>query len=219
MTLLDFARGPALEFALAVFVAGVLWRLASLLLLPWARDKSVARADAPSALVEGARGFVRHLWPPKDYIRTTLFNTVNGYVFHIGLAVIVFGLAQHIVFLQGLFGVTWPNIPSGVISVVAVITLASLIAALVRRLTSPVLRLISTFNDYFSWLVTFLPVITGLWAVSHLWLAYETLLAIHILSVALLLIWFPFGKLMHAFLVFITRSETGILYGRRGVKI
>ena len=137
----------------------------------------------------------------------------------IGLAIIVFGLAQHILFLNGLFGVTWPNLPSGVIQIVSVITLASLFAALVKRLTSPVLRLISTFNDYFTWLVTTLPVITGLIAVAHLWAPYETLLAIHILSVSLLLIWFPFGKLMHAFLVFLTRSETGIFYSRRGAQI
>ncbi len=219
MTLLDFARGPALEIAFAVFVFGVSWRLLSLLLLPWARDKSVARPGAPFAIVGATRGFVRHLWPPKPFVRASLFATVNGYVFHIGLAIVVFGMAQHILFLRGLFGVSWPHLPSGIISVVAVITLASLVAALARRLTSPVLRLISTFNDYFSWFVTALPVVTGLIAVSHLWAPYETLLAIHILSVALLLIWFPFGKLMHAFLVFLTRSETGVFYSRRGAEI
>jgi nitrate reductase gamma subunit len=166
-----------------------------------------------------AKGFARHLWPPKAFIKSSLFATVNGYVFHVGLAVIVFGMAQHILFLQGLFGFSWPNLPSGIITVAAIITLASLLAALVRRLTSPVLRLISTANDYFSWFVTILPVVTGLVAVSHLWAPYETLLAVHILSVALLLVWFPFGKLMHAFLVFLTRSETGIFYSRRGAEI
>jgi nitrate reductase gamma subunit len=179
----------------------------------------VARPGVPSTIVSATSGFVRHLWPAKAYARTSLFATINGYVFHIGLAIIVFGLAQHILVIRNLFGVSWPNLPSGVISVVAVITLASLIAALTRRLTNPVLRLISTFNDYWSWFVTVLPVITGLVAVSHLWVPYETLLAVHILSVALFLIWFPFGKLMHAFLVFVTRSETGVVYGRRGVKI
>ena len=82
---------------------------------------------------------MRHLWPQKPFVKTSLFVTVNGYVFHLGLAIIVFGLAQHILFLRGLFGVAWPNLPSGVIQVVGVITLASLLAALVRRLTSPVL--------------------------------------------------------------------------------
>lgn len=219
MTLLDFARGPALEIAFVVFVFGVCWRLLSLLLLPRTRDNSVPRPDAPSTFVAAIRGFVGHLWPPKAYVRPSLFTTVNSYVFHIGLAIVVFGMAQHILFLRGLFGVTWPNLPSGIIAVVAVITLASLVAALARRLTSPVLKLISTFNDYFSWFVTALPVVTGLVAVAHLWAPYETLLAIHILSVALLLIWFPFGKLMHAFLVFVTRSETGVFYSRRGVEI
>ncbi len=219
MTLLEFARGPALEIAFAVFVFGVLWRLLSLLLLPWGRDRSVARPDAPSTIVAAAGGFVRHMWPPKAFVRASLFSTLNGYVFHIGLAIVVFGLAQHILVLRGLFGVGWPNLPSGIITVASVVTLASLTAALVRRMTDPVLRLLSTFNDYFSWLVTILPVVTGLVAASHLWARYETLLAIHILSVALLLIWFPFGKLMHAFLVFLTRSETGIFYSRRGVEI
>lgn len=219
MSLLDFARGPAIEIALSIFVAGVLWRLLSLLLLPWANDRSEPRSDAPNAVIGAAGAFVRHLWPPKTYPRSSLFSTLNSYVFHVGLAIVVFGLAQHILFLRGLFGVAWPNLPTGVISVVSVITLASLLAALGRRMTSPVLKLISTFNDYFSWLITFLPVLTGVIAVSHLWAPYETLLAIHILSVCLFLIWFPFGKLMHAFLVFLTRSETGIFYSRRGVEI
>jgi nitrate reductase gamma subunit len=219
MSLLDFARGPALQIAFAVFAGGVAWRLLSLLLLPWARDKSVARADAPSALMGAVHGFVRHLWPPTPAPRNAIFVTLNSYVFHFGLVVIVLGLAQHILFLRGLIGVQWANLPSGVISAVSVVTLAALVVALAHRLADPVVRLISTFNDYFSWLVVVVPVVSGLLAVSHLGARYETLLAVHILSVALLLIWFPFGKLMHAFLVFLTRSETGILYGRRGAEI
>lgn len=219
MSLLDLARGPALEAAFAVFAGGVAWRLLSLLLLPWARERSPARAAAPSAVVGAARGFVRHLWPHAPFVRSALFVILNGYVFHLGLAIIVFGLAQHILVLRALFGVSWPSVPSGVISAVSVVTLASLVVALARRLTSPVLRLLSTFNDYFSWLVTTLPVVTGLVAVGHLWAPYEKLLAVHLLSVALLLVWFPFGKLMHAFLVFLTRSETGILYSRRGAAL
>ncbi len=219
MTLLDFARGPALEGAFAIFAFGVAWRLVSLLLLPRSRELSLPRPGALSAFSAAISGFTRHLWPQKAYLRGTLLATLNGYVFHIGLAIIVLGLAQHILVIQGLFGISWPNLPTSLISVVSVITLASLFVALVRRLTSPVLRLISTSTDYVSWFVTILPVITGLLAVSHLGAPYETLLAIHILSVALLLIVFPFGKLMHAFLVFLTRTGTGIFYARRGAEI
>jgi len=219
MKLLDFARGPALDVAMAVFVGGVSWRLLSLLLLPWAKDASVPRAGSPSPWSAAVGGFIRHMWVPKGFGQTSPFAVVNGYVFHIGLAIVVFGFAQHILFIKGIFGLSWPGLPTGIVSLAAIVTLASLTAALVRRLTNPVLQLISDANDYLSWALTTLPVLTGLLAVSHLGARYETLLAIHMLSVAALLIWFPFGKLMHAFLVFLTRAETGIFYSRRGVKI
>ena len=94
-----------------------------------------------------------------------------------------------------------------------------MIAALVIRFTNPAQRIISTFDDYFSWLVTFLPLVTGLLATSHLGARYETLLALHILSVALLLIWLPFGKLAHFFLVFVTRGQTGAHLNHRGAQL
>ena len=94
-----------------------------------------------------------------------------------------------------------------------------MLAALANRLSSPVLRLISRADDYISWLMTFLPVITGLLAVSHLGARYEVLIAIHILSVAAFLIWFPFGKLMHAFLFVFSRGMTGVRFGHRGAEL
>ena len=40
--------------------------------------------------------------------------------------------------------------------------------------------------------------------------------ALHILSVDALLIWFPFGKLMHAFYIFPSRAINGALLARKG---
>jgi nitrate reductase gamma subunit len=99
------------------------------------------------------------------------------------------------------------------------VTAVSLIAALIMRMANPAQRIISTFDDYFSWLVTFLPVATGIIATSHLGARYETLLGLHILSVALLLVWLPFGKLMHWFLAFVTRSQTGAHLSHRGAQL
>ena len=96
MSLLDFARGPALQFAFAVFVFGVLWRLGWLLFLPGASDKSVARPGAPSAFTAAVRGFAHHMWLPGKLTQSSMFSLVNGYVFHIGLAIIVFGFGPHI---------------------------------------------------------------------------------------------------------------------------
>ena len=101
---------------------------------------------------------------------------------------------------------------------ISIVTMVSMIAALVMRFSNPAQRIISTFDDWFSWFVTFMPVLTGVIATSHLGARYETLLAIHILSVALLLVWLPFGKLMHFLLVFVTRSQTGAHLSHRGAQ-
>jgi hypothetical protein len=63
-----------------------------------------------------------------------------------------------------------------------------------------------------------LPVLTGLIMPIRLGVRYETLLAIHILSVALLLVWLPFSKLAHAFLVFYSRGTMGVQFERKGAK-
>ena len=44
-------------------------------------------------------------------------------------------------------------------------------------------------------------------------------LAIHLLSVELLFLWLPFGKLAHAFLVFAARGVTGAALARKGAPL
>jgi len=219
MDLLDFARGPALQVALAIFVLGMMWRVVSLILMPRSKDKSIPRKDAPSPFFAAIREIIRRTKPDAHFAKNNLTAQLNGYVFHIGLAIIVFGFAPHIAFFKYLFGISWPNLPNNLIYAAGVLTLASLVVAMVRRFTDPVLKIISTADDYFSWLVTFLPVLTGLLANSHLLFRYETLLAIHILSFEVLLIWIPFGKLMHWLLVFVTRGQIGAHLARRGAQL
>jgi nitrate reductase gamma subunit len=217
--LLEFARGPALQFALTVFVAGIAFRIFSLLLMWRTRDSSEGSTREKPVLVAAVREIIRRLWPQAAYKQRTLFALINGYVMHIGLALCVFFLMPHILFLKDLFGLSWPGLPNNVIYAVGVITTVSMIAALIMRYTNPAQRIISTFDDWFSWLVTFLPLVSGLVATSHLGARYETLLALHILSVALFLIWIPFGKLMHFLLVFVTRAQTGAHLSHRGAQL
>ena len=219
MELLEFARGPALQIAIAVFVFGIVYRLVSLFAMWRTRDSSEGSSRERPAFVAAIREVIRRLWPQAAYKQRTLFMLINGYVFHVGLAVIVFAFMPHIIFIKDLFGFSWPALPNNMIYAVGVITLVSMIAGLVMRFSNPAQRIISTFDDYFSWLVTFLPVLTGLIASSHLGARYETLLAIHIFSIALFLIWFPFGKLMHFLLVFVTRSQTGAHLSHRGAQL
>jgi nitrate reductase gamma subunit len=219
MTLLEFARGPALQASLIIFVLGVLWRLVGVLLLPWRLVAAEPRLGAPSAFRSALKGVVTKMWPYAPFQKAALFTFVNGYVFHVGLAVVVFLFAPHVLFIKSLTGLAWPTLPSNVVAMVGVITAVSLIGALVQRLSSPVMQLISRADDYLSWLLTFLPVATGLLATLHLGARYETLLSLHLLSLSAFFVWFPFGKLMHAFLFAVSRGMTGVRLGQRGAEI
>ncbi len=117
-----------------------------------------------------------------------------------------------------MLGFGWPHLPNGIILVTAAIALAILLALLIRRLSHPVQRLISNADDYISVVVVIVPLVTGMLASAHIGARYETLLAIHFLSVEALFVWFPFGKLMHTALTFPSRFRAGAAFGRRGVK-
>lgn len=216
MDLLDFARGPALQVAIYVFIAGSLWRVLGVLLLQRKPDHSEARQPG------GFGGALKVIWSRSftapAFSKQTKYPKVLGYALHLGLFITVFFFVPHIVFFKGLFGIGWPGLPNNAIYFVGVITVGVGLALLIRRMTHPVLKLISNFDDYFSWLVTMLPLVTGLVMPIRFGVRYETLLAIHILSVALLLIWLPFSKLAHTYFVFISRGTTGAILVRRGAK-
>jgi nitrate reductase gamma subunit len=219
MELLEFARGTALTVAITVFIAGTVFRIVSLIFMWRTKDSSEGSTRERPAFVAAIKEIARRMWPLPAYKQRTLFMLINGYVFHLGLAIIVFLLLPHILFFKDLIGLSWSfHLPNNIILAVSIVTMISLIAALVMRLSNPAQRIISTFDDYFSWLVTFLPVLTGVITTMHIGARYETLLGLHILSVALLLIYLPFSKLMHWFLVFVTRSQTGAHLSHRGAQ-
>jgi nitrate reductase gamma subunit len=123
-----------------------------------------------------------------------------------------------VILIRELIGFGWPGLPSPVISITTVMTLLALLALLINRLTHPVQRFLSTFQDYLVWTLTFLPVLTGYMAFHHMLLPYPLMLAMHILSVELLMIVFPFTKLMHTFTTFMARWYTGFNAGHKGVQ-
>ena len=216
MDLLDFARGPALQVAAYIFVAGILWRLIGILMLKEKPEFSEPRG--PGGLMAALKVIYTRSFTAAPFKRATMYPKMLGYVLHIGFFVVIFLFVPHIVFFEGFLGFDWPGLPNNVIYLSGVATVVAGLALLVRRLTNPVLKLISNFDDYFSWFVTMLPIVTGLLMPVRMGVRYETLLAIHILSVAVLMIWLPFGKLGHSFLVFVTRGTTGMVFERRGAR-
>jgi nitrate reductase gamma subunit len=221
--LLEFARGPALWFSLLVCAAGSAWRIIAIFRLGTRPDLAEPRRSRRFA---GAlRGIFARMVQRKEFRRGGKLGAFNGYLYHLGLAAIVFGYLPHILFVERLTGLAWPPLPEALVYLAVGVTFVALLLVLAERLTHPVMRLISSFDDYFSWCVVFLPLVTGMAAlnISPFQPAatplYPLPLAIHLLSVELLLLWLPFGKLAHSFLVFISRGVTGAAAERKGAAL
>lgn len=217
MDLLSFARGPALEWSVAIMLVGIVWRLVGVFLLGWRRHRNQARGHQP--VKSAVRMMLMRSWPHREFLPRTGFSELVGWTFHLGYFAVLLLFIPHIQFFEEIIGFGWPGLPTGLIYILGVITIAGLVIVLVHRLHSPVLRLISNADDYISWVLTILPLITGFMAAAHFGGRYETLLAIHLLSVEALMIWFPFGKLMHAFFIWPCRGVTGIEFDRKGVNV
>ena len=218
MTSIEFlawVRGPAFQIATVIFVVGVLIRLLEIVML--GRKPNLAEPRG-SAAAGGLRTIVTRTLPDADSFQRSSFTVISGYVFHIGLFVTIFLFAPHILLFQDITGLSWPSLPTPIVDATAVVTLIALIAVLIYRLRDPVQRFLSRFEDYLVWLVTVLPLLTGYLAFHRIGATPPMLLALHILSVELLLVLFPFTKLMHAFTLFLARWYNGAMAGYKGVQ-
>ncbi|MEJ2762272.1 MAG: hypothetical protein P8126_12315 [Gammaproteobacteria bacterium] len=213
--LLVWLRGPALQVAIAIFVVGVAVRLLEVLVLGRKADLAEARG---SAVAGGMRTILMRSFPDRATLQRAAFTEITGYIFHIGFFVTLLFYAPHILLFNSALGISWPALPTPVIDATAVVTIITLVAVLIHRLTNRVMRFLSRFQDYLVWLLTILPVVTGYIAFHRIGVTPPILIAIHIISVELFLIVFPFTKLMHAFTLFMSRYYNGAIAGYRGVK-
>lgn len=216
MQLLTWARGQGLDLAVSIFVLGVIWRLIEIYSLGRKKDLSAPRHVAGAS---GLHTMFRRSVPPEGFVKKSPVTYVAGYAFHIGLAIVVFLFAPHIKLFESVLGISWPGLPSQFVDLVAVVTIAALVLVLFDRINRPVKRYLSTFGDWFTWLLTLLPVLTGWLAVQHLLLPYTTMLTLHILSAELLLVFLPFTKLFHAFTAWGSRYYNGAVNGHKGVAV
>ena len=212
---LNWVRGQGFQIAVIIFIAGVIIRFAEILLL--GRKTSLAEAKG-SEMGGGLRTVITRSVPDRSTLKRSTFTIVAGYIFHIGLFVTIFLFAPHILMFKDVIGFGWPSVPTPIVDAMAVISIIALLAILVHRMRDNVLKFITTKEDYLVWMLTILPLITGYMAFHRIGLTAPTLLAIHILSVELLLVAFPFTKLMHAFTLVLARWYNGAISGYRGVE-
>jgi nitrate reductase gamma subunit len=212
--LLSWARGPALGIAFAIFLFGMILRLFEVYSLGRKKDLAPARAHTPGS---GLRTVFSRSFPSRSMLKPSMLTYITGYTFHIGFFLVLLFLVPHIELFHSITGLHWPALPTPIIDLITVASIIALIITLISRVLNPVKRFLSTFGDYLAWSVTILPLLTGYMAYHHLLLDYTLMLALHILSVELLLVVMPFTKLTHMVTLFIARWYNGDWFARKGV--
>jgi nitrate reductase gamma subunit len=213
--LLLWARGTGFVLAVIIFIIGMLLRLMETYTL--GRYRKCIPPPNPNGVSSGVSTVFRRFLIPPGMLKRAPVTYLGGYVFHVGFFVTLFLFLPHIELFRDLFGVGWLALPNVVVDVAAVLTMIAMLVLLVSRLTDPVKRFISRFEDYLVWCLTFLPLLTGYLALHHLLLPYTLMLALHFLSAELLLVALPFTKLIHFITALPSRFITGQWFGRKGV--
>ncbi|MCU7906533.1 MAG: hypothetical protein KZQ76_11970 [Candidatus Thiodiazotropha sp. (ex Epidulcina cf. delphinae)] len=208
----QFIDGPLWTFSLTVFLIGVVWRIAAILMAGKRPDLATPKGSAGAGALRAV--FSRFL-PERTVTTQGRLPLIAGYLFHLGLFALLFFAQPHIDFIaEKITGLSWPAMPHWAFIVAAEFAFAGLILLWLHRILHPVTRLLSDLDDHIGAVLVFLVMLTGCLALAQ---AFEPLRLIHLLSAELLLIYFPFSKLMHAFTFVMSRSYTGATMGRKGV--
>ena len=204
--------GPLWYFSLAVFSIGVLWQLARIVFAAGKTDLSVARGSASGGALRNV--FSRFI-PHHEIAPRIRLQVIAGYMFHLGLFALLFFAAPHVLFLEeNLLGFGWAPMPHWAFIVASQFAFFGLIILWLWRMLSPVSRLISTLDNHVAAILTFVVMLTGCLALLK---GFSELRLLHRFTVELLLIYFPFSCLMHAFTFIPSRAFTGAWFGRRGI--
>jgi nitrate reductase gamma subunit len=208
----EFVDGPFWYFSAGVFVLGVLWRLIAILRAGNPPDLAPARrAGFPGAVRMTLHRFIVH----REFLKPARLHIVAGYLFHIGLFLLLFFAAPHVDFYrERIFGFGWTPLPRWAFVLVADFAFAGLLLLWLHRLLHPVRRLISSADDHIASVLVFVVMLTGCIALFE---SFEALRVLHLFLAELLLIYFPFSSLMHTFTFVFSRGFTGATYAHRGV--
>jgi nitrate reductase gamma subunit len=210
----EFVEGPFWYFSLAVFVLGIAWRLAGIFSLQQHESLSAPRQSASGAALTTN---LRRFFPRREFYPRVKVQVIAGYMFHVGLFLVLFFAKPHVEFYaKYLTGFEWIAMPRWAFILAAELAFAGLILLWLYRLLNPVTRLISRSGDHLATILVFLVMLTGCLALLE---RFEGLRLIHFFLAELLLIYFPFSSLFHAFSFPVSRGYTGVAYGRRGVSI
>ena len=201
--------------AVVIFVCGIALRLVEIVYMGRKANLAPARGNP---LSQGLKTIFTRSVPAPGMVARAPAVHIGGWVFHVGFILTVLFYSAHMRVFDDWFYVPWDRWPSDSIALIALVTMAALVVLLVTRVLHPVRRKISTAGDYAVWALTFAPLLTGYLSAHDLTAVPALMKALHIVSAELLMVAFPFTKLMHGVTTVIARYYNGAIQGHKGAK-
>ncbi len=204
-----FASGPLVWIAFIVFIGGMIYQFVRLLTLA-KKDKVIYPY---MSLKYSLRSLFHWIVPfGSKNMRSRYEVTVMSFAFHICLVMLPIFLTAHIVMFAFAWGPRWATLPGSTTTFMTILVILAAIFFLGRRLMMPEVRFVTFSSDYILLAIAVAPFITGFMA-NMQWFDYETMLVIHIITGAVMLMAIPFTRLSHMLFFPFTRAYMGSEFG------
>jgi nitrate reductase gamma subunit len=205
----EFVRGPLVWIAFGVLVGGSFLKL-TLMYLGAKREKSVLPT---MSLKYGLRSLFHWIVPLSSRNqRLHPVVTLVSYLFHFCLLLTPLLIMGHAVLWEESWGISWWSMPAWLADIMTLVVVAGGMFFILRRISAPEVRNVTTWKEYLLLLVVIAPFVTG-YIAHQQWLPYKPMLIAHIITGALWLIAIPFTWLSHALWFVFTRSYMGSEFG------
>lgn len=210
-SLYNFVSGPLAWVAFMLFFGGSVYRIVSMLRLVAEKEKFIfsymSWRYSLRSIFHWIVPFATVNWRRQPML------TVVTFAFHICLLATPILLFSHAVLWDEAFGLSWWSLPDTVADVMTVIVILGVIYFLIRRVSQPEVKFVTTASDFVILAIVAAPFVTGFFA-YHQWFNYPLMMVLHVLAGDIMLAAIPFTRLSHMLFSPFTRAYMGSEFGK-----
>ena len=207
----NFVSGPLAWIAFLLFFGGSIYRIVRMLKMVAEKEKFIfsymSWRYSLRSIFHWIIPFATVNWRRQPIL------TVVTFTFHICLLITPIFLLSHVVLWDEAFDISWWTLPDALADVMTVIVILGAVYFLIRRLSLPEVKYVTSASDFVILAIVAAPFVTGFLA-YHQWFAYPLMMCLHVLSGNILLAAMPFTRLSHMFLSPFTRAYMGSEFGK-----
>ncbi|MGB5618800.1 MAG: respiratory nitrate reductase subunit gamma [Desulfobacterales bacterium] len=207
----NFVSGPLAWLAFILFFGGCLYRLVRLFMLVKEKEPFIFTYMSWKYSLRS----IFHWIIPFGTVnwRRHPVLTVVTFVFHIALVIAPIFLLSHVILVDEALNLSWWALPDAWADVLTVVVIIGCVFFLVRRLTQPEVKFVTSASDFVILAVVAAPFITGFIA-YHQWIDYPVMMILHVVAGEVLLVAMPFTRLSHMLLSPFSRAYMGSEFGK-----